>query len=323
MYVPSYTSPLTCIMAGCLVTTFLHWPVLCSSLHSSVLTVMKLSCFFFLRVWKTLHSQYILLKLRFHRVIVCTCIWCSASRSPVLCTDGSARSGKEPPGELKELGRAESTHVLASLPVRFLMLEAWHPSVRSFKPGCYHPSLMKEIKHPGVLSCSTRTLGAGGLGTPWLESPRNEFHSRHGNSLYRSFAEGARHLQTHRSPSSASFPAPATLWLPWLPQSTAEKNHKAAAGEVGREQSLAGSTPRVKLEENQTTLLHSSKPKCWAVGFLLRAHTFLGTYIFQGVSRSSGDRTAFVQPSTLLRAHSIALQRKDNSPGKIPIFFSR
>lgn len=56
-------------------------------------------------------------------------------------------------------------------------------------------------------------------------------------------------------------------------------------------------------------------------GLLLRAHTFLGTYIFQGVSKSSGDRTAFVQPSTLLRAHSIALQRKDNSPGKIPIFF--
>lgn len=56
-------------------------------------------------------------------------------------------------------------------------------------------------------------------------------------------------------------------------------------------------------------------------GLLLRAHTFLGTYIFQGVSRSSGYRTAFVQPSTLLRAHSIALQREDNSPGKIPIFF--
>lgn len=58
-------------------------------------------------------------------------------------------------------------------------------------------------------------------------------------------------------------------------------------------------------------------------GLLLRAHTFLGTYIFQGVSRSSGDRTALYSPAHCYMLTVLLCSVKITVRAKYLFFFSR
>lgn len=224
--------------------------------------------------------------------IECSCarVFYAQHRAALCC----ARSGKELPGELKELGRAESTHVLASLPVRFLMQEAWHPSVRSFKPGLYHPSLKEGEQSFPALPGHLELVGWGCLG--WSHPGTSATADT--AILCTAALQKEQGICRHTDhPLLPPFQPPLPLGCRDFPKAlqrkTTRQQLERSAGNGPRQAAPHG------LNWRKTKLPYCTAPNQSAElrGLLLRAHTLLSTFIFQGVARSSGEGLLLYSPA--------------------------